>query len=526
MRHRLLSFVSAGLVAAWCAPCTRAADAPGPRISVWFDSNVRATPASGRLVVYLLRPDAKVGKASPADAPFFDDPQPCFGVDVIKLAPGEKAVVDDSATSFPVALGRLPKGTYKAQAVLDLNSEHSDWQREPGNLYSEIVTFSTDPADPPSEPLEIALTKVIEPEVPVATDGFEYFEITSALLSEFHGRPIKLRAGVVLPLGRKAGGMYAAVYEIPGYGGDWRTARMVARFRNPTRMSPEEQTLWGNCYRIVLDAESGNGHTLWANSINNGPWATALVSEFIPALEKQFNLIARPEARLLTGHSSGGWSSLWLQLNYPDFFGGAWSGSPDPVDFRRFQRTNIYAASNMYSAGDPAAELPSYTSLAGEVRMTVRTENLVEEVIGSDNTSGQQWDSWQAAFGPKGPGGHAAALYDPVSGAIDRSVAEQYRKYDISDLLRKYPDRFGAVLRDKVRLVVGDRDNYGLNEAVQLLKQELEGILRGATPAPTSGRGYIKVLPGDHGTVMGHPEYRRKWIEMELQLQTSGVIAK
>jgi len=42
------------------------------------------------------------------------------------------------------------------------------------------------------------------------------------------------------------------------------------------------------------------------------PRGEALVKEFIPYLESQFHLIAKPEARIVTGHSSGGWSSLWL----------------------------------------------------------------------------------------------------------------------------------------------------------------------------------------------------------------------
>src|SRR3977135_3501493 len=47
-------------------------------------------------------------------------------------------------------------------------------------------------------------------------------------------------------------------------------------------------------------------------------------------------MAALPKGRLLTGHSSGGWSTLWLQVTYPDVFCGTWSTSPDPVDFHNF----------------------------------------------------------------------------------------------------------------------------------------------------------------------------------------------
>ena len=67
------------------------------------------------------------------------------------------------------------------------------------------------------------------------------------------------------------------------------------------------------------------GHTSFANSRVNGPWASALTQELVPKLESMFRLIPDARGRFLTGHSSGGWSSLWLQIQYPDLFGGTWS---------------------------------------------------------------------------------------------------------------------------------------------------------------------------------------------------------
>ena len=91
----------------------------------------------------------------------------------------------------------------------------------------------------------------------------------------------------------------------------------------------------------------------------------SLKSSF-PTSRRTFPALATPRARLLNGHSSGGWSSLWLQVTYPDFFGGTWSTSPDPVDFRDFQRINLYAAGeNMFRDKDgkrrPIARMGSDT---------------------------------------------------------------------------------------------------------------------------------------------------------------------
>ena len=66
-----------------------------------------------------------------------------------------------------------------------------------------------------------------------------------------------------------------------------------------------------------------------------------LIEELIPYIETKYRGIGTGQARFVTGHSSGGWSSLWLQITYPDDFNGVWSTSPDPVDFRDFQRIDL-----------------------------------------------------------------------------------------------------------------------------------------------------------------------------------------
>jgi hypothetical protein len=506
-----------------------AAQVGAAQFVVSFDESVRTTPVSGRLVVYLIAPGSSIdSRSQPGDAPFFEDPQPCAGINVTNLAPGTAVTVDDAATAYPDKLSKLPAGIYRVQAVLDQARDNSDWKRENGNLFSKAATIEINPEL--RSQIELKLTQITRPKPALPSQGgiAQVFEVRSELLSKFHGRDVFLKAGVVKPIDWKEGRSYAAVYEIPGYGGDSRTALMMARGRTPERiaaMPQVEHELWSSAFRIVLDPESGNGHTLFADSDNNGPWARALVEELIPALEARFGLIKSAEARLITGHSSGGWSSLWLQVTHPETFGGAWPSSPDPVDFRAFQRTNIYEDASMYldtRGEDPTKWTPSFTTLAGETTMTVRTENQVEEVIGPRNTSGQQWDSWLATFGPKAADGLPADLYDPVTGAIDQKVSESFRRYDIGEMLRKDPERIGRIFREKVHLIVGDRDNYGLNLAVSLLKEDLDKL----SPAKEGDPGSIKILPGDHGTVMMNPEARDARSEMLECLKASGVLAK
>lgn len=485
------------------------AHAAGPAISfrVTLDRAASDAPLSGRLVVFLIRQGARVGsRAEPADAPFYDDPQPMFAADVRDLAPGGAFVVDEaSASGFPGALRDLTPGTYKVQAVLDTQRLDSDWSREPGNVFSRSVSVEVGEA---AAVVDVTLDERVTADDPTGA-GYEIFETRSALLSAFHGRPVVLRAGVVPPKNVQAGTKYPAVYNVPGFGGNHESARFVPMIRS--RMGAAAQELSASAFTIVLDPESGNGHTLFADSANNGPVGRALVEELIPALEAKYPLIASPTARVVTGHSSGGWSSVWLAITYPQVFGACWSGAPDPVDFHALQKVNIYEQKNFF-VGPDGVDIPSNVQ-DGKVLMTIRQENEWEEVRGPGNMSGGQWDSWQAVWGPRHESGNPAALFDIKTGEIDPRVVEFMRAYDITNLVRTKPEVYAPLFASRVRIIVGDQDEWNLHAAVKRLKEELER--HGAPMDGSGGGGKITIVPGaDHSTVVRSSAYRA--IESEI----------
>src|SRR5215475_10749448 len=84
------------------------------------------------------------------------------------------------------------------------------------------------------------------------------------------------------------------------------------------------------------------------DSANVGPYGTAITTELIPAVEKQFRGIGQGWARVTYGCSTGGWEALADQIFYPDFFNGSWGSSPDPVDFHAFQIVDLYNDKNGY----------------------------------------------------------------------------------------------------------------------------------------------------------------------------------
>ena len=494
-----------------------------------------AGPWSGRLVVIAVCDDSKLSPDfDPLDGPSWDDPQPIFGIDVHGLKRGDSVALDNSTDAFPTPMAQLRPGTYRAAARLHAVRTRSDWRKEAGNLYSQTVKFQIREGQNGPQVIEIDLTERTAAPAQAAPDGVEMIEVRSKLLSEFRKADVMLRAAVVLPIGydAKAKREYAAVYEVPGFGGDHTEAFREARTRG-RRAQPGsvEHALWCGAFKIVLDPESPNGHTLFADSANNGPCGRALVEELIPAIEAKYPLAKSGAARILRGHSSGGWSAIWLAITYPDTFGACWSSSPDPVDFRRFQQTDIYSMASMFTLAGRGGKQIETTSFrrAGQELMTVRQEVGGERLTGPDNTSGAQWASWQAVWGPRNARGNPAALFDPVTGAIDHAVAEQYRRYDIAEMVRASAGRAASdphaaarLFRERIRIVVGDADNFYLNEAVVLLR---EALATSAAAVGTEGHGSITIVPGlDHSTIFGSREIRAIPEEMVAHLRRGGLM--
>ena len=494
------------------------AQLPPVTFTVTIDPAARNLPATGRLIVLLKKSDANLPpEAEPLDGPFWDDPQPLYGIDITDIPPGTPIVIDDSSTSFPREASSLLSGDYVAQARLDINRDSSAWRDQSGNMFSKPVTFTRDPKAPTN--VDLVLSEVTRTTLPETDPRVDVITIESPSLTAFAGKTIRLRAAVVKPLDFDATRHYPAVYEVPGFGGTHLGAYGYARRTASDTADPATKELARNSYWIVLDPESANGHTLFADSANNGPRGEALIRELIPEIEKRHNLINNPEARLLRGHSSGGWSTLWLALVYPNVFGRTWSTAPDPVDFRAFQNVDIYKDVSMYT--DTAGEQRPSFRRNGKALMTIRQENAGEQVLGPNNSSAQQWDSWQAVWGPRDAKGHPAALYDPKTGNIDRGIAEQYAKYDISRLLKADPSKYVPLFQNNIRLFVGDQDSFFLNLAVELLQKELNTL----APAKPDQIGTIVILPGyDHGNIFQSPEVRAFPSEMLGHLRSRNII--
>ncbi|MHC4129040.1 MAG: alpha/beta hydrolase-fold protein [Planctomycetota bacterium] len=247
---------------------------------------------------------------------------------------------------------------------------------------------------------------------------------------------------------------------------------------------------------VVPDPLCRTGHHAFADSDNNGPRGQALVEELIPALERELRLVPAPTARFLTGVSSGGWSSLWLQVRYPELFGGAWSVAPDPVDFRSFQRVNLYTPGiNLYvdEHGDPRP------IMRGQDRVAMWFEPFARmEWVRGD---GGQLGAFEAVFSPRGPDGRPLPLFDRATGAVDPAAAEAWKRYDIRMVLEENWNDLRPYLAGKLNVFVGDRDNFYLENAVELLQ---------AWQVSAGADAVVEIVPGRNHSNLFDPQLQER----------------
>jgi hypothetical protein len=443
------------------------------RFEITIARGMISSPQDGRLFVLMNRsgqPEPRLTAGTTGlDAP------PVFARDVNNFAPGVVAVIDEKAVSFPVQdLAHLPEGDYFVQALFDSNIDLKSIN-SPGNLYSAVQKIRLDPAK--GATVKIELTEKVPPEeLPAESEYVKYVKIQSNLLSKFHKRPIYLRAGVILPkdFDKDPSRRYPLRVSIGGYGSRFTVVQRMMSANSGFR----RVWLADDAPRMILlhlDGDGPYGDCYQVNSDNNGPYGDAVTQELIPYVEQKFRGIGEPFARVLDGGSTGGWVSLALQVFYPDFFNGTWSGFPDGVDFRAFQLVDIYADANAY-VNAHGFERPSARDLNGDVRFTIRHECQMENVLGLGDSwtmSGEQWGAWNATYGPRGADGRPVPLWDPKTGKINRGVVEHWKKYDLRMVMEQNWKALAPKLRGKITIWVGEADEYFLNNAVHMLDRFL-----------------------------------------------------
>lgn len=428
--------------------------------SVQFSKSVRKQPFTGRL--YLIFSEQH---EQPRTGPSWFVPEQFLSVEVNDWEPDTPLTISSSQTdgmlAYPVPLREMDLAGYRAQAI----SRFNPWERKigvgPGNGYSNVIQISRT-----GQQASLKIDTLVPGKTFSETRWTKLLAVRSELLSKFHNRDVFQNAGVILPQSYydEPDRRYPTIFTIPGFGGD--------HFRDVLDEPIAEDNPGGvEFIRVMLDPSCPLGHHVFADSANNGPRGQCLIEEFIPAFEQKFRAIASPQARFVTGHSSGGWSSLWLQVAYPDHFNGTWSTAPDPVDFRDFQRINLYQSNeNMYvDANDKPRPL---ARINGVVRLWYKGFADMEWVLGP----GGQLHSFEAVFSPRGEDGKPLLIWNRKTGAVDTTVTKHWEKYDIRLILERNWAKLEPRLKGKLHVIMGDQDTFYLEGATVLLKESLERL--------------------------------------------------
>jgi hypothetical protein len=439
-------------------------------------------PLSGRLIVFAQRVEPGAATQTEIDSsPFAPTNTAVAAREVHALASGQTALVDGEVDAFPSRFSELPAGTYRFQAVLDRNHDYNYGGRGAGDIVSAIVEARLPGAVPqltlsetlPERAPDAFLANVPEAEREATRAAWGQavaVDFVSPKLSAFWGRPVHMRGWIALPPGyRENGPTFPVVYSTHGFGGTLASQRRSAA-QAIQRMGAGT---WPPMIWVFLDQSSATGTHEFADSANNGPWGEALTTELIPWLESRYRMDARPNGRFLTGHSSGGWATLWLQVRYPELFGGSWPTAPDPSDFHDFTNIDIYAPNaNAYRRTDGSA-LPLVRT-EGRVVATLEQFARLEAVLG---TYGGQFASFDWVFSPKGPDGRPLQLFDRVSGAVNPDVAAYWRDhYDVAHIVARDWARLRPHLDGKIHLIVGTADTFYLDGSARRLQAVMDGL--------------------------------------------------
>lgn len=433
------------------------------KIRFAYTEEISKTPLSGRLILGFQKNTSKfVNNPDPMD------PQPTFAWDIKEWKPGESVVLDSkNALSWKGDLDSLD-GWYCVQAYFKANSQVRGIDGA-GNALTIRNIILIEKGNM-CRPVDLLFTRLLTgPGRFKETEFIKEIKIDSKILAEFYGKRDTIYAAVILPKSyyKEPEKVYPTVYVLSGWGATHYDGLAEGQHKRYGMYGFGEEKIY-----VFANHECRTGYHEFCNSENNGPREETFFRELLPYIEKNFRVDKRPVTRFLMGQSSGAWAGLWLLINYPDQFGGAFVSAPDPVDFTEFNRTNIYEKNaNIFYYSDGKIKYPFRNSFQNVSNM---------DFLGIDRIAGwgEQFYSWDATFSTKDENGQPKHLFNWETGIIDPLIADSWKKYDLSRVVSNLEKKNKKLLEGKIHIYVANNDDFGLDVPVRAFSEIMvkEGI--------------------------------------------------
>ena len=445
-------------------------------VTVSYTSAVYKGPFTGNVILYFSKK---------YDQPKNHTVWPCYRLQVKQVLPGQPIVFSDSCLSYPALLSQIDSGEYYVQAVWDLNIEGRVIGQSAGNPYSisRKLRFGDS-----TENYNLVCDQAVPDPVFKDTRYVKEITVPSALLSRFHKKYVTLNGAVLLPDAyyEQPTRRFPVYFIVGGFGGEYHHySSAVSSDTMPAILLDTIPFI-----KVYLDGDCSLGHSTYANSDNNGPVGDAFAKEFIPFLDKRFRTNG---GRIIRGHSSGGWTVVYLLTHYPRLFAGGNASAPDAVDFHRVTLTNLYT-------DNKRVEFVDALTIGHKPAIEVRYDrpniaHSIEQVI----YRGEQNVSFDAVFGPRGSDGLPRPLFNPADSTLDRNVFEYWKRYDLTQYVIRHWPQLKKDLDGKLRISVGNEDNAYLNFSAMLMEAEMKKLHANIPFA---------YYPGTHFTV-ATPAYKK-----------------
>lgn len=437
------------------------------RIRLSYTDNISQAPISGRILVGFQKDLRK------SVNPDIFNPQPAFAMDVTDWKPGETVVMDCvNSVKQKHDLDSLD-GWYAVQAIMVTSHSSrilTDAIFSPGGLAVTNKNIVYIDKGKMCMPLDLLFSVAPAPPVFKETETVRKVSIRSELLTQFYGENDSILAAVILPASyyKEKDRVYPTVYVFGGWGASIYSGLGFQQKRYGMSGYGTEKIF------VIVNHECRSGFHNFCSSETNGPREETFFSELLPYIEKEYRVDRDPRTRFLAGQSSGAWAALWLLVNYPDRFGGAFAGSPDPVDFTEFAGTNIYDnEANMYY--DKAGAEKHLINMKGNPADSTDKGLAFRDFVDLDRLAGwgEQMYSLDATFSRRGHDGEPERLFDWETGVVNPAVAASWEKHDLSWRVARLDKNQRNALRSKIHIYVNEDDLFSLDEPVKRFREIL-----------------------------------------------------